>query len=280
MSIAQRLCNEIVEPAIKPAILSTSRKCMFQNPKTSSSGHRSSNTRPINPQKSINVQKRKTSSKLPTRESFGSGNFLRSSKLKNLIDTAVNTFVSGPQACDSRTLLQSKLKNIESESHIKPKYILIDTAVNTLVSGPITCENHCVTNLRKRKSSPANRCACKCSLGKLNNCKASVKEIQTHHNRNYFLADKACSKIVEKASCGTQFLETLSKAIRQRRDKPKSSCKETMTVLSTRRSQGTKVRQESQHNHKKSQAANSNCSFKLSSKRWALNHFPVQGPDF
>ncbi|CAH0596272.1 unnamed protein product [Chrysodeixis includens] len=239
MSIAQRLCSEIVEPVFNTSqnfsTFNTSKKLNHHHGPTVSAKHRSG-CRPV-------VAQKKKVSKLPPRDTDGSHTLLQKLKSKE-------------------TLLKSDL---------------IDTAVNTLITGPLKCDIDCVTNVRKRDA----RCVCKCAHGRVANCKASTKRIQTLSNLGYINSDKACAQIVETVSCGTQFLEKLGHFSNQNNLSTKTMVnKETMALL---------LKPNSVKNEKPSQDARNTYTNRVServshshliAKRWAMSPYPVRGPDF
>lgn len=239
MSIAQRLCSEIVEPVFNTpqnfSTFNTSKK-NYHSPIVSAKHHRSGC-------RSIVAQKKKAS-KLAPRDSEG-----------------------------SRILLQ-KLKSKETLNN----KLLIDAAVNTYITGPLKCDTDCVTNVRKRDA----RCVCKCSHGRLTNCRASAKRIQTLNNIGYFNADKACAQIVETVSCGTQFLDKLGQFTNLNNLCSRTMAnKETMALLITPNC--ARIERPCQEAHfsctnRTSVRPSSQSNFLT--KRWAMSPYPVRGPDF
>lgn len=229
MSIAQRLCHEIVEPVLKSSPIHTTPNITkkYMNYDSISHQKHGSATR------SIVIQKKKDVNKFLPRDTTG-----------------------------IRPLIKAK------ETILKKK--LVDVAVNTFITGPLKTDNDCVTNVRKRD----NRCGCKCSHRKLASCKASAKQIQTHSNRSYLLADKACAHTVETVSCGTQFFDKLC-GVHIPRDYSKEMLnKETMALLITRGPPKPKL--EPCYNFNKPMCHMND----LYAKRWALSQYPVRGPDF
>ncbi|KAJ0172294.1 hypothetical protein K1T71_012267 [Dendrolimus kikuchii] len=228
-SIAQRLCDEIVEPVLQ----TTSRISAVGN--CTRLMHHCPSKQDGKPTRTIIVEKKKVVNKITPRDS-------------NI----------------GRTVIK-QLKSKETFSKKK----LTDIAVNTFITGPLKCDNECVTMVRRRD----NRCSCKCAH-KCMNTKASVKEIQTFDTMNYMHTDKACAQCVETVSCGTQFLEKLSRALSKG---SKSGIKINKPFKATPR-ESFKIQ------HNSSNFLSNNSGFSNSSvkgaRRWALSQYPTRGPDF
>lgn len=244
MSVAQKLCDEIVEPAFRtpPNVYNTSRKCLF--PTTSSRRYNVPYTNSGSATRSIVIPRKRQS---------------------------VNRTLQR-EGILNKSSFRSRDRGYEVSIYDND---LVDTAINTIVTGPLTCDQDCVTDVRKRDINN-HKCACKCSHRGLPNCRLSVKQVQTVNTRKYLLADKACSQMVETMSCGTQFLERLSCASkRERRHDKRHSHNYTMADLASRQYGYAKHMEES--GTTLDQRAHVVMS---SAKRWALNHYPVRGPDF
>ncbi|CAH0677701.1 unnamed protein product [Spodoptera exigua] len=239
MSIAQKLCDEIVQPALgtSPKIFTTPKKCLF--PSSASN-------------KYYNI----------TQSGSGSGSRSITRKRQPSNITLQRKGIVTKSSLRSKDFGASNYKKV-----------LVDTAINTKATGPLKCDHNCVTDVRRRDN---HSCGCKCSQRRLPNCKSSVKQVQTFDTKNYLLADKACSQTVKTLSCGTQFLDRLSHASkRETRNEKMHNSKYTMKEFKARQSRNAKHMEEStialdERTH----------NVLNSARRWALNNFPVHGPDF
>lgn len=240
MSIAQRLCSEIVEPVFNtPQNFST-----YKTPKKNHHSPIASAKHLRSGCRSLVVQKKKVSKPAP-RETEGSRILLQRFKSKEIIN---NT-------------------------------LLIDTAVNTYITGPLKCDTDCVTNVRKRdprcvcKCSHGRLASCKASakriqtlnnIGYFNADKACAQIVETASCGTQFLdvlghfnnQNRICPrKMVNKETMA--LLITPNNA---RFERP--SCQEAHFSCTNRPS----VRPSSHSNS--------------ITKRWAMSPYPVRGPDF
>lgn len=109
-SIAQKLCNDIVEPILASSTIDISR--CEQPRKSLKSIHGNSSIRYAKPTKSVVIEKKKIISQL---------------------EPSSNSVISQ---------LKSRDKILRKE--------FTEAGINTLISGPLRCDNNCVTNVRKR----------------------------------------------------------------------------------------------------------------------------------
>lgn len=255
MSIAQRLCNEIVEPALQPPTLGAfglntqSRRSL---PQAQGSGTNRRYPSTASRSRTITVPKKGAPSKFTPRD--------------------VNY---------TKSITRPKAK--ENETQVSKKTVL-DKADNTPYrqnqSGTLLCDNECLTNIRKRDV----RISCLCSPVKIN-CKASVKQIQTQNNRIHLFVDKACSQVIETVSCATQFEDMLDNASKHQQDKTKVMVnQQTMASVSScsKKSRVTRFSNESCKKNSSHSITHLN-NINFSCKRWALGRSQshnVRGPDF
>lgn len=118
MSVADKLCNDIVEPVLKQASTRT------QGPLTSSKSSKTIHPKDNRTIRSVSIHKKEEITTLGPRDHTG-----------------------------SRVVL-NKLKSKETVY----KKNFLDTAINTLVTGPLKCDNNCVTNVRTREGNYCCKC--------------------------------------------------------------------------------------------------------------------------
>lgn len=174
--IAQRLCDDIVEPSLVRSSLVSVTTNTNHDKASKRAASRSSSIRPMGkPTTSIIVEQKKVTNILP-RDSTNN---------KNRNKPALNKF--------------------RSNQKISIKQFT-DIAVNTIVTGPLKCDNNCLTLVKKRNNS-----SCRCNNKRVSS-KADIKERVTKDNSMY--TDKACYQVIEKENRGTQFLERLSEDLK------------------------------------------------------------------
>lgn len=179
MSIAQRLCNEIVEPVLQntnlgPFVYMTQSKKGLAS--TSGSGY---SRRHASNQRSRTLSGSKRESvPITSLPYFTSRDFIG----------PIRSSIRSNGICTKRT----KAANTENEDE------------------PVMCDTECMTNVRRRDS-------CKCTPTKIN-CKASNKKIQTMLGRNPTYVNRACSADLEIVSSGTQFQDVKDNRRKHQRD--------------------------------------------------------------
>ncbi|XP_013186010.2 uncharacterized protein LOC106131444 [Amyelois transitella] len=267
-AIAQKLCEEIVDPVVKSTSkIPSSQVHQSKLPSKKSSTANSRNRNIGKPTRSVVIKKEKTNKIVPNGSS----------------KTVINKFRS-------------------KETILKKDYVEI--GVNTEVSGSLRCDNNCITAVRKRgpnKCGGSGVTSCKCSLKRVR-LKGTPKLIQTEQLHTCSLLDKACTQCVETASFGT------TPFVKYDDNAPASSFKQSKTTfreptLAFKESyhnmkEPRKYFYKPQHSfpgqhqsfneyhsiskepqRRKTDIHGSFVSYR-SCKRWALSQYPVRGPDF